>query len=353
MRHQLELSRSLVAALEATPRCAQLYAVLEDWDRVPSPLWRKRITRHTRSCAVCTRAAGDLVPLERLIVGLALLPVPLALSAAVLGKGTLAGTVSVGALSGATGSGAVAAGVKAGIISQLTQIIGAHPVATAVTAATLVAGAAATTATWNTPAPPGRPPIGAPTSAPAAGPVGSAQAVAPAPSDQAPVAPSPERPSPTVARPSSTGTGPFAAGFTSLESVNAGGLVVTTTDDLGVLERIDAGTDAPGRERATFEVVRGLADPSCVSFRARDGRYLRHASWRLLLSQDDGTELFRGDATFCVRAGSVPDAVSFESSNYPGAFMRHRGTELWVDASDGSPEFRADASFRPRSPLAG
>ena len=347
MRHQLELSRSLVAALEASPRCAQLAAALEGWDGVPSPLWRKRITRHTRSCRVCARAADGLVPLERLIAGLALLPVPLALSAAVLAKGTLAGT-AVGAFSGATGSGAVAAGVKAGILGHLTQTIAGHPVATAVTAVTLVAGAAVTTATWNAPAPPGRPVVAAPTSAPPPAPVGSAPAVAPPPLDPEPVAPSPKRPSPTVASPS----GPFAAGFASLEPVNAAGLVVTTADDLGVLDRVDAGTDAPGRERATFEVVPGLADPSCISFRARDGRYLRHASWRLRLSRDEGTELFRGDATFCVRAGSAPDSVSFESSNYPAAFVRHRGTELWVDWPDGSAAFRADASFRPLPPLA-
>ena len=62
MRHQLDLSRSLVAALEASPRCARLSATLEDWDGVPSPLWRKRITRHTRSCPVCARAAETWFP---------------------------------------------------------------------------------------------------------------------------------------------------------------------------------------------------------------------------------------------------------------------------------------------------
>jgi hypothetical protein len=129
--------------------------------------------------------------------------------------------------------------------------------------------------------------------------------------------------------------------------------MVTTADDLGVLAQVGAGTDAEGRTRATFAVVPGLAQPSCVSFRAQDGRYLRHSSWRLRLSPDDGTELFRGDATFCVRPGAVPDSVSLESSNYPGAFLRHRGTELWVDPPDGSPGFSADASFRPRPPLAG
>ncbi|MGN9908770.1 sigma-70 family RNA polymerase sigma factor [Phytohabitans sp. LJ34] len=330
MRQQLELSRSLVAALEAHPRCAQLTAVVEDWNGVPGPLWRKRITRHTRSCPVCTRAAGELVPLERLVAGLALLSVPVALSAAVLLKS------------------AVTAGVKAGFLGQLAQAAGAHPVATAVMAGTLVAGAAVTTATWSAPAPPGRQAFGAPTSASAPRPVGSAPAVAPAPSTSERVAPSSTRANPTVASPS--GTPPFTSGRATLESVNAVGLFVTTGNDLGVLERADA---AASRQRATFEVVHGLADPGCVSLRVPDGRYLRHSSWRLRLSADDGTELFRGDATFCVRAGSVPGSVSLESSNYPGAFLRHRGTELWVDPSDGSAAFRADASFRPRPPSAG
>jgi RNA polymerase sigma factor (sigma-70 family) len=347
MRNQLELSRSLVAALYAGPQCAQLAAALVDWDGVPSPLWRKRITRHTRSCPVCARAAEGLVPLERLIVGLALLPVPLALSAAVLGKSALAGAAATAAPG--VGAAGVASGVKAGFLGQLAQAIGAHPVATAVTAGTLVAGAAVTTAAWPPPTPPGRQVIAAPTSAPARAPVRSAPATAAAP---APVVPRARRPSPTFVSPSSTATQPFASGLASLESVNAAGLIVTVADDLGVLERVDANSAAPARERATFEVVRGLADASCISLRARDGRYLRHSSWRLRLSQDEGTELFRGDATFCVRVGPVPDSVSFESSNYPGWFLRHRGMELWVDASDGSSGFRADASFRPRPPLA-
>ncbi|MEU6803006.1 RNA polymerase sigma factor [Streptomyces neyagawaensis] len=91
MRNQLELSRSLVAALEAGPRCPQLTAVLGGWDGVPSALWRKRITRHTRSCADCGRAADELVPLERLIVALTLLPAPSARFATVLERPVLDG----------------------------------------------------------------------------------------------------------------------------------------------------------------------------------------------------------------------------------------------------------------------
>ncbi len=122
MRNQLELSRSLVAALEAGPRCPQLNAALAGWDGVPSALWRKRITRHTRSCADCGRAADELVPLERLIVALALLPVPLARSATVLDRPALAraaeNAVATGAEPAEVDSGPVA-GVRAGLLGQL------------------------------------------------------------------------------------------------------------------------------------------------------------------------------------------------------------------------------------------
>ena len=98
-------------------------------------------------------------------------------------------------------------------------------------------------------------------------------------------------------------------------------------------------------------MVVGLADPDCFSFRSPDGRYLRHMSWRVQLSQDEGTALFRGDATFCVREGAIPGSISFEASNYPGWFLRHRNFELWVDHADGTAIFRSDSSFIVRSPV--
>jgi hypothetical protein len=68
---------------------------------------------------------------------------------------------------------------------------------------------------------------------------------------------------------------------------------------------------------------------------------------------DDGTRLFRGDTTFCARPGALPNAISLESSNYPGWFLRHRENELWVDQSDGSSAFKSDSSFFVRLPLGG
>jgi RNA polymerase sigma factor (sigma-70 family) len=348
MRQQLELSRSVVAALEATPGCPRLVTLAAGWDGAPSPLWRKRLGRHVRSCEACGRAARRRIPLERLLLGFALLPVPAGLTAAVLGKGALtvtsvgaASAVSGAAVSGATGAGGV--GVKAGLFGQLVQALVAHPVAATVATGTLVAGATVTTVTWPEPPPPRSPAVVvAPASAPAV--------VAPPPSPA--VAPPPRRPRPTTTEPSASAR-PVDSGPASLESVNQPGLVVATVADLGVLERTGTGSDPAARRRATFEVIPGLADPTCVTLRAGDGRYVRHMSWRVRLSGDEGTALFRGDATFCVRPGPVPGSLSLESSNYPGWYLRHRGTELWVDQSDGSAAFRSDAAFRARAPLAG
>ena len=74
MKSQLELSRVVVRALLAVPRCYELDAQMAGWDGVPSPLWRKRFARHVRECGMCSGFGGDLVPAERLLVALGLVP---------------------------------------------------------------------------------------------------------------------------------------------------------------------------------------------------------------------------------------------------------------------------------------
>jgi RNA polymerase sigma factor (sigma-70 family) len=87
MRAQLELSRAIVAALEARPGCPRLADELSGWDGAPGPRWRKRLARHVRGCETCARAAGDRLPTERLLPGVLPLPVPATLTAA-LAKST-------------------------------------------------------------------------------------------------------------------------------------------------------------------------------------------------------------------------------------------------------------------------
>ncbi|MEU5527919.1 sigma-70 family RNA polymerase sigma factor [Micromonospora chersina] len=350
MRQQLDVSRELVAALEARPGCAGLEAAAAGWDGVPRPLWRKRLTRHTRSCDRCSRAGTGMIAVERLLLGAALLPVPVGLATVLLGRGALDAATSTATLSGALGGGSgggVGAGAKAGLLAQLLQAVLAHPVAATVVAGAVATGAAATVTVLPThPPPPASAPVAAPTSP-------SGPRAVPS---SAPAVAVPERTPPTTpaARPSAGRTASLTAGrLVSLESADGTGRYVTTVDGLGVLRPVGPGSTDAARRQATFTVVAGLAEAGCFSFRAGDGRYLRHSSWRLQLSPVVDTELFRGDATFCARDGATASSTALEASNYPGWFLRHRDGQLWVDQADGTAAFRADSSFRIRPALAG
>ncbi|GAA4516691.1 hypothetical protein GCM10023191_088050 [Actinoallomurus oryzae] len=54
--------------------------VAADWDGRPAPLWRKRFARHIRGCTGCSDRSSDLIPAERLLASLPLVPVPLELA---------------------------------------------------------------------------------------------------------------------------------------------------------------------------------------------------------------------------------------------------------------------------------
>ncbi|GAA4261691.1 hypothetical protein GCM10022255_095270 [Dactylosporangium darangshiense] len=84
MRAQLDAARAIVRALRASPGCAQL---AQGWDGQPSTLWRKRFARHTRECDSCAASSTDLVPADRLLIGLALVPLPAGLVVAALPPG--------------------------------------------------------------------------------------------------------------------------------------------------------------------------------------------------------------------------------------------------------------------------
>ena len=82
MKEQLTTSRLVVRALNADPRCARLAMDIAGWDEAASPLWRKRIARHIRDCPRCGAHQAGLIPAERLLAGLILVPVPAGAAAA-------------------------------------------------------------------------------------------------------------------------------------------------------------------------------------------------------------------------------------------------------------------------------
>jgi RNA polymerase sigma factor (sigma-70 family) len=84
MKEQLTTARVLVRALGAAPACGGLSSAAEGWDRRPSPLWRKRLARHTRDCQQCGAQYEGLIPADRLLAGLPLIPAPIAVGTALL-----------------------------------------------------------------------------------------------------------------------------------------------------------------------------------------------------------------------------------------------------------------------------
>lgn len=110
---------------------------------------------------------------------------------------------------------------------------------------------------------------------------------------------------------------------------------------------------SPGgvRQAATFTVAKGLADANCVSFVGVDGGYLRHRDWRIRHDKNDGSALFRADATFCVRPGAKPGTVYLESHNYRGYVIHQRGDELWIDQwRDRDDRFARECAFTVTAP---
>jgi RNA polymerase sigma factor (sigma-70 family) len=84
MRERLDASRLIVRALRQVPTCPKLLPVTAGWNGEPSPLWRKRLARHVRECPACLPDPNEMVPAERLLIGLALVPVPALLSRTLL-----------------------------------------------------------------------------------------------------------------------------------------------------------------------------------------------------------------------------------------------------------------------------
>ncbi|MFJ2235415.1 AbfB domain-containing protein [Streptomyces sp. NPDC087859] len=110
--------------------------------------------------------------------------------------------------------------------------------------------------------------------------------------------------------------------------------------------KLDPVRGPESREDSTFKLVKGLADSSCYSFATHDGGYLRHRSFVLIADRNDGSSLFKQDATFCARSSSVYGAVMLESMNYPGRFLRHQNFQLKLDPYQYSDLYRSDSAFQ-------
>lgn len=171
-------------------------------------------------------------------------------------------------------------------------------------------------------------------------PASSAPSVTPSPR---PSANAPEPPPKASTAPSKRPKPPASPGI-SIRAVDFPDRYWRVRDGSVLLDRIGSGSEQ--REDATFRRVTGLSDSSCHSFTTSDGRHLRHRGFVLVADRDDGSPLFRQDATFCPRVWSPWGTLSLESANYPGRFLRHRDFQLRLDPYEHSHQYRSDASFQ-------
>ncbi|MFE2634447.1 AbfB domain-containing protein [Streptomyces scopuliridis] len=108
---------------------------------------------------------------------------------------------------------------------------------------------------------------------------------------------------------------------------------------------VDGGSDGLLKNDATWKVVTGLANSQCYSFESRNypGEYLRHRDFRVRRDANDGSALFRADATFCTVAGT--GGVRLSSANLPGSYIRHINSEVWLATPGGAHAWDNPATF--------
>ncbi|MFE0249827.1 sigma-70 family RNA polymerase sigma factor [Streptomyces sp. NPDC059010] len=126
VKERLETARGIVRALDGA--CPGLRELTARWNGRPDSVWRKRLARHIRGCGYCGDTREAVVPAERLLVGIALVPIPVGftLSLALGGKTAVAATAT-----------ATSVGWSAKVMAALTQ-----PAVVVTAGATLVAGGA-------------------------------------------------------------------------------------------------------------------------------------------------------------------------------------------------------------------
>lgn len=100
-------------------------------------------------------------------------------------------------------------------------------------------------------------------------------------------------------------------------------------------------------ESSQWRIVPGIADSSRISLESVDnpGYYLRHYEGNIIISANDGTDIFKQDATWRIHeALDGLGGISLESYNIAGAYMRHYNSYLMISQISTALE-RSDASF--------
>ncbi|MFD8974899.1 AbfB domain-containing protein [Streptomyces sp. NPDC059593] len=106
---------------------------------------------------------------------------------------------------------------------------------------------------------------------------------------------------------------------------------------LGWISPVNQQSPNLDKEDATFEIVPGLADPSCYSFKSRNrpNDYLRHFVFQVRLSAEGRAD----DATFCAMPAHAGAGVSWQSYNHPDRYLRHYDWEVVIAPNGGERDY--------------
>ena len=120
--------------------------------------------------------------------------------------------------------------------------------------------------------------------------------------------------------------------------------------NLGVLGALPGSPSTAQATASRFIARAGLADAACVSLEhsAQPGRWLRHYAYRLRLDANDGSDIFKADATFCPEPGLAGHSLTLRSKNFPTYVLRERGGQLWIDPQASDAAFRNSATWAVR-----
>ncbi len=161
------------------------------------------------------------------------------------------------------------------------------------------------------------------------------------------------------------GTGTGTAGATgsvgSAVSLQSSNYTTSYLTNVNGTARLVTPANASDKQQATFQMTAGLAG-SGVSFQASSSstQYLRHQNFQLWQQTNDGSDLFKKDATFTPRAPlagtcgcNTGTCSSYESVNWPGYYLRHANFMFYIAKPDGGPSYNQDASFCVAPPANG
>ncbi|MGP4042943.1 AbfB domain-containing protein [Streptomyces sp. 2A115] len=158
-------------------------------------------------------------------------------------------------------------------------------------------------------------------------------------------------PSPRPSKPAAPEKPPASTPSSSRKSVQAVNYPDRYWHVADGLVKLDPVRGSESREDSTFAVAKGLSNSSCYSFKTHDGKYLRHRNFILRAERNDGSSLFKQDATFCPGYSGHSGAVMLQSVNYPNYVLRHRNFQLRLDPYGYNTTNREDFSFRLVDPL--